>query len=174
MGVFILMPYQSLLTQIIPFPHPVHAAVEWMTEQTSLKIWWFWYWPRETFSHFSLKHSFRLVDVHCQPRHFLKTHKIIFLFKGSMTHSWHCKHSYLIPIKPLIYAVKAQTSLAPLSRFRGSRVTTTHAHQCCRFQSYAKNVPSRMKLTMKLTKRAPTFLGSTTTDHVIMACDLWL
>ena len=34
------------------------------------------------------------------------------------------------------YAVKAQTSLALLSRFRGSRVTTAHAHQCCRFQSY--------------------------------------
>ena len=36
------------------------------------------------------------------------------------------------------YAVKAQTSLAPLSRFRGSRVTTAHEQQCCRFQSYAK------------------------------------
>ena len=42
-------------------------------------------------------------------------------------------------------AVKAQTSIAPLSRFRGSRVTTAHAHQCCVFQSYAKTV--RMKLT---------------------------
>ena len=70
-------------------------------------------------------------------------------------------------------AVKAQTSLAPLSRFRGSRVTTAHAHQCCRFQSYAKTVPSRMKLTTKLTKREPTFLGSTTTDHVITGCDVW-
>ena len=60
-----------------------------------------------------------------------------------------------------LYAVKAQTSLAPLSRFRGSRVTTAHAHQCCRFQSYAKTVPSRMKLKTKLTKREPTFLGST-------------
>ena len=37
----------------------------------------------------------------------------------------------------LVYAVKAQTSLAPLSRFRGSHVTTAHAHQCCTFQSYA-------------------------------------
>ena len=37
----------------------------------------------------------------------------------------------------LLYAVKAQTSLAPLSRFRGSRVTTAHAHQYCIFQSYA-------------------------------------
>ena len=71
-------------------------------------------------------------------------------------------------LQTLLYAVKAQTSLAPLSRFRGSRVTTAHAHQCCRFQSYAKTVPSRMKLT----KREPTFLGSTTTDHVITACDI--
>ena len=60
-----------------------------------------------------------------------------------------------------VYAVKAQTSLAPLSRFRGSRITTAHAHQCCRFQSYAKTVQSRMKLT----KHEPTFLGSRTTDH---------
>ena len=70
--------------------------------------------------------------------------------------------------KEVVYAVKAQTSLAPLSRFRGSRVTTAHEQQCCRFQSYAKTVPSRMKLT----KREPTFLGSTTTDHVITACDV--
>ena len=47
-----------------------------------------------------------------------------------------------------LYAVKAQTSLAPLSWFHGSRVTTAHVHQCCIFQSYAKTVPSRMKLTM--------------------------
>ena len=67
-----------------------------------------------------------------------------------------------------LYAVKAQTSLAPLSRFLGSRVTTAYAHQCCRFQSYAKTVPSRMKLTM----REPTFMGSMTTDHVITACDV--
>ena len=32
------------------------------------------------------------------------------------------------------YAVKAQTSLAPLSRFCGSRITTAHEQQCCRFQ----------------------------------------
>ena len=49
-----------------------------------------------------------------------------------------------------LYAVKAQTSLAPLSRFRGSRITTAHAHQCCRFQSYAKTVPSQMKLTNEI------------------------
>ena len=59
-----------------------------------------------------------------------------------------------------IYAVKAQTSLAPLSRFHGSRVTTAHAHQCI-FQSYAKTVPSRMKLTVKLNMRES---ASTTTD----------
>ena len=63
-------------------------------------------------------------------------------------------------------------SLAPLSRFCGSRVTTAHVHQCCIFQSYAKTVPSRMKLTMKLTMREPTFMGSMTTDHVITACDV--
>ena len=44
-----------------------------------------------------------------------------------------------------------------------SRVTTAHAHQCCTFifQSYAKTVPSRMKLIMKLTMREP---ASMTTD----------
>ena len=62
------------------------------------------------------------------------------------------------------YAVKAQTSLAPLSRFRGSRFTTALAHQCCRFQSYAKTVPSRLELIMKLTMREPAFIKSMTTD----------
>ena len=47
-----------------------------------------------------------------------------------------------------LYAVKAQTSLAPLSWFHGSRVTTAHVHQCCIFQSYVKTVLSRMKWTM--------------------------
>ena len=55
----------------------------------------------------------------------------------------------------LQYAVKAQTSLAPLSRFRGSRITTAHEQQCCSFQSYARTMPSQMKLTRKLTKREP-------------------
>ena len=36
------------------------------------------------------------------------------------------------------YAVNAHTSLAPLSRFCGSHITTAHEQQCCRFQSYAK------------------------------------
>ena len=72
------------------------------------------------------------------------------------------------------YAVTVQTSLAPLSWFPGSRIPTAHVHQCCRFQSYVKTVPSRMKSTTKLTKREPTLLGSMTMDHVITACDVWL
>ena len=50
------------------------------------------------------------------------------------------------------YAVKAQTSLAPLARFRGSLVTSAHAHQYSRFQTYAKTVPLRMKLTSEIDK----------------------
>ena len=50
-----------------------------------------------------------------------------------------------------LYAVKVQRSLAPLSRFRGSHITTAH-EQCCRFQSYAKSVPSPMKLTSEIDK----------------------
>ena len=38
----------------------------------------------------------------------------------------------------LEYAVKAQTSLAPLSWFCGSHITTAHEQQCWRFQSYSK------------------------------------
>ena len=75
-------------------------------------------------------------------------------------------------VSPEQYAVKAQTSLAPLSRFHGSRITTAHAHQCCIFQSYAKTVPSRTKLIMQLTMHEPTFLGSMTMDNVITACDV--
>ena len=70
------------------------------------------------------------------------------------------------------YAVKVQRSLAPLSRFRGSHITTLHEQQCCRFQSYAKTVPSPMKFTSEIDKAGTTFLGSTTTDHVISACDV--
>ena len=77
------------------------------------------------------------------------------------------------PKRLSLYAVKAQTSLAPLSRFRGSHITA-HEQQCCRFQSYAKAVPSPMKLTSEIDKAWTTFLGSTTTDHLITACDVWL
>ena len=58
---------------------------------------------------------------------------------------------YLVAVTgyTLQYAVKVQRSLAPLSRFRGSHITTAHEQQCCRFQSYAKSVPSPMKLTKR-------------------------
>ena len=90
----------------------------------------------------------------------------IFLYKSVDMFSkfHHFMFSKYMCLRMSQYAVKAQTSLALLSRFRGSRVTTAHAHQCCIFQSYAKTVPSRMKLTMKLTMREPTFMGSMTTD----------
>ena len=59
-----------------------------------------------------------------------------------------CRAPIIVPL----YAVKAQTSLAPLSWFRGSHITTAHEQQCCRFQSYAKTVPSPMKLTSEIDK----------------------
>ena len=49
----------------------------------------------------------------------------------------------------------------------GSRVTTAHAHQCCIFQSYAKTVPSRMKLDYAWTSIHDN-------GHVVTACDVWL
>ena len=52
----------------------------------------------------------------------------------------------------MLYAVKVQRSLAPLSRFRGSHITTAHEQQCCRFQRYANSVPSPMKLTSEIDK----------------------
>ena len=70
------------------------------------------------------------------------------------------------------YAVKVQRSLALLSRFRGSHITTALEQQCCRLQSYAKSVPSPMKFTSEIDKARTTFLGSTTTDHVIQPCDV--
>ena len=36
--------------------------------------------------------------------------------------------------------LKPQTSLAPLSWFHGSRVTTAHVHQYCIFQNYANEI----------------------------------
>ena len=47
------------------------------------------------------------------------------------------------------YAVKVQRSLAPLSRFRGSHITTAHKQEYCRFQSYANSVRSPMKFTLR-------------------------
>ena len=71
------------------------------------------------------------------------------------------------------YAVKAHTSLAPLSRFRRSHITTAHEQQCCRFQSYAKTAIAT-EIYKQNWQSVNTFLGSTTTDHVITACDVWL
>ena len=48
----------------------------------------------------------------------------------------------------------------------GSCVTTAHAHQCCLFQSYAKTVPSRMKLTLTLTMREPASMTMDTSQRV--------
>ena len=59
------------------------------------------------------------------------------------------------------YAVKAQTSLGSVVMPCWFTRTNAHAHQYCIFQSYAKTVQSRMKLTMKLTMRE---LASMTTD----------
>ena len=55
------------------------------------------------------------------------------------------------------YAVKVQRSLAPLSRFCGSHIPTAHAHQCCRFQSYARShaIAYEIDLQAKFTLREP-------------------
>ena len=67
----------------------------------------------------------------------------------------------------VIYAVKVQRSLAPLSWFPGSRKPTVHVHQCCKFQSYMRRaedcMPSPMKFTSEIYIAWTTFLGSTTT-----------
>ena len=46
---------------------------------------------------------------------------------------------WVLPQEDRQYAVKAQTSLAPLSWFPSSHKPTAHVHQCCRFQSYANS-----------------------------------
>ena len=76
------------------------------------------------------------------------------------------------PVKYSQYAVKVQRSLAPLSRFRGSHIPSAHEQECCRFQSYANSVRSPMKFTREIDIAWTTFLGSTTTDHVITSCDV--
>ena len=58
----------------------------------------------------------------------------------------------------LLEAVRHFCSVVMPCRFMR---TNAHAQQCCIFQSYAKNVLSRMKLTMKLTMHEP---ASMTTD----------
>ena len=54
------------------------------------------------------------------------------------------------------------TSAESVVKDAGSRVNIAHAHQCCIFQSYVKTVPSRMKLTMKLTMREPASMTADT------------
>ena len=61
----------------------------------------------------------------------------------------------------LLEAVRHFRSVQSVVMDSGSLGTTAHAHQCCIFQSYAKTVPSQMKLTMILTMREP---ASMTTD----------
>ena len=65
-----------------------------------------------------------------------------------------------------LYAVKAQTSLAPLSQFHGSRVTTAHAHQCCIFQ-LCEDCAVANEIDY-----AWTCIHDN--GHMIMACDVWL
>ena len=72
------------------------------------------------------------------------------------------------------YAVKAQTSLAPLSWFHGSRVTTAHMCTNVVYSELCEDCAVANDMTMKLTMREPTFMGSMTMDHVMMACDVWL
>ena len=45
---------------------------------------------------------------------------------------------------------------------------TAHVHQCCRFQSYAKTVPSRMKLMMYV------WTSIHDNGHVVTVCEVWL
>ena len=104
---------------------------------------------------------------------------LVFLIKTTAIH-WTSNHNkpilciYTSHKIPPLYAVKVQRSLAPLSRFRGSHIPSAHEQQCCRFQSYANSVRSPMKFTSEIDIAWTTFLGSTTTDHVITSCDVGL
>ena len=119
--------------------------------------------------------SWKLRDLHGYYGIYMAVTGSTWLLRGTRGNRSGKRHAWLRKSRedPL-YAVNAQTSLAPLSRFRGSHITTAHEQQCCRFQSYAKAVPSPMKLTSEIDKAWTTFLGSTTTDHLITACQaLW-
>ena len=107
-----------------------------------------------------------LASGHTKPRTIPKAYfKLLLLF-------WISYNARLNPSYQ--YAVKVQRSLAPLSRFRGSHIPSAHEQQCCTFQSYANSVRSPMKFTSKIYIAWTTFLGSTTTDHVITSCDVGL
>ena len=53
--------------------------------------------------------------------------------------------------------------------------TNAHAHQCCIFQSYAKTVPSRMKLTMRepASMTTDTWSRRVTSDFYSALCILY-
>ena len=63
--------------------------------------------------------------------------KLVYRFVCTPKQIW--GQSYWLCCQSFQYAVKAQTSLAPLSWFPGSHIPTAHVHQCCRFQSYANS-----------------------------------
>ena len=92
----------------------------------------------------------------------------------------HCKHTHFkVPNTGaftvqwlLLYAVKAQTSLAVTSSvvtvsWFTSLLLCMHTNVVDFRVTYAKTVPSPMKLTSEIDKARTTFLGSTTTDHMI-------
>ena len=89
------------------------------------------------------------VDISWQLRGLCGNYGSYVAVTGCMWRIWSMKMYAVMIVINAQYAVKAQTSLAPLSRFRGSRVTTAHEQQRCKFQSYAKTVPSPMKLTKR-------------------------
>ena len=69
------------------------------------------------------------------------------------------------------YAVEAQTSLAPLSWFHGSRVTTARAHQCCIFQSYCEDCAVANEIDYEVDYAWASIHDN---GHMITACDVWL
>ena len=70
-----------------------------------------------------------------------------------------------------LYVVKAQTSLAPLSWFHGSRVPTAHVHQCCIFQELCEDCAIANEIYYEI-DYAWTCIHDN--GHVITACDVWL
>ena len=78
-----------------------------------------------------------------------------------------------------IRVLKARTSLTPLSRFRGSRVITAHAHQCCKcyvMRKLCKDCAIANEIDNEIDDAyfEPTLLGSMTTDTWSRSCDVWL
>ena len=65
------------------------------------------------------------------------------------TQLWHLYICYAVAGTQINTLLEAVRHFRSVVLDAGSRGTTAHAHQCCIFQSYAKTVPSRMKLTMR-------------------------